>query len=338
MSSDSNSEGCLPAFTDYAKLGAGYARMAEQVRTGRMVHAYLFTGPKGVGKATFARFLAASLFCENLPKPCGACDACGRVFAGHEPDVIEIRSVGDKAIPIDEIRGVIGAISQHAYGGGRRVVIVEPFEKLTPAAQNCLLKSLEEPQADVLFFLLSHEPSALLGTIASRCALVKLSPWPDAALRDTLLTQGYDPALVEAVLPRASGNLGQAIAMLQNENGEDDLRRLIGEALAAATDADVVTLSTRLKDDRDGAERALAELERALHLALLMRTGVLSTQAVPDPSIRAWAQQCTPEALTGLLQAIFETRRRRQSQVNWQASVDRLLMKIVEAKTRWQQS
>ena len=81
-------------------------------------------------------------------------------------------------------------------------MLIEPMEKLTTPAQNCLLKSLEEPPADVVFFLLSHEPSALLGTIASRCSLVKLAPWPDDVLRQTLLTLGYDAKLAEAVLPR----------------------------------------------------------------------------------------------------------------------------------------
>ena len=338
MSSGMINAGLLPAFMDFSKLGSGYALMTRQVETGRLLHAYLFTGPRGVGKATFARFLAASLFCEDASKPCGVCDACNRVFTRNEPDVMEVHAAGDKAISVDLIRETIAAISQHAYGGIRRIVIIEPFEKLTPAAQNCLLKSLEEPPANVVFFLLSHEPSALLGTIASRCAMIKLTPWPDVVMRQTLLRLGFDQEHADAVLPRASGNIGQAVDMLKNETGEDALNQLVRAALTVSTDADVVSLSTRMKEDRDSAERTLAGLEQSLHQALLVRTGILSAQSVLEPCIRSWATQSSTEDLTDLLQTLFETRKRRLSQVNWQAGIDHLLMKISEAKTRWQQS
>lgn len=188
-----NGAGLLPAFRDYASLGAGYRLMTDQMTSRKTVHAYLFAGPKGVGKATFARYLAASLFCESEHKPCGECDACKRVFSGNEPDVMEILSPDGKTIPIDRIREVISAISQHSMGNGARVVILEPIEKLTPAAQNTLLKSLEEPSANVIFFLITHEPSAVLGTIASRCSLVKLPPWPDDSLRKALLALEFPP-------------------------------------------------------------------------------------------------------------------------------------------------
>ena len=335
MSNGMSDAGLLPAFVDYATLGMGYALIAEQVHARHMVHAYLFAGPKGVGKATFARYLAASLFCDGANKPCGACDACKRVFTDNEPDVTEIVSADDKVIPIDRIREAIATISQHSFGNGPRVVIIEPFEKLTPAAQNCLLKSLEEPPADVIFFLLSHEPSALLGTIASRCSIIKLTPWPDESIRQALNKLGFEPKHIEAALPRASGNIGQALVALQNAGGESELQSLIGQALAARSDVDVVTLSTKMKDDRDGAERALTGLEQSIHQALLAKTGVLPDASVEDPRVREWVAHASITDLSDLLQTVFDTRKRRQSQVNWQASIDRLLMKIVEAKTKW---
>ncbi len=330
--------GEMPAYLDYGKLGAGYALLWQQAQMARRLHAYLLAGPRGVGKATLARLVAASYFCGGLPKPCGECDACGRVLGGNEPDVIEIYSQEDRAIPIERIREAIAQISQHSFGNGPRVVIVEPVERLTPAAQNCLLKSLEEPQADVVFLLLTHEPSAVLGTIASRCAMVKLPPWPDDELRVALLAMGFDASRVENVLPRAGGNIGHALEALADEEGESGLQKLATEALAASTDADVVALSTRLKDDRIGAERLLAAIEQALHTALLMRAGVLPMQATRDARILAFAQNATEQELSSLLAAVFDTRKWRQSQVNWQASIDRLLTNIMEAKTKWRQS
>jgi DNA polymerase-3 subunit delta' len=328
----------LPAYTSYNRLGTGYALLWRHMDEKRRNHAYLLAGPKGVGKYTFARLLAAKLQCEGLPKPCGQCDACVRVLGGNEPDVIEILGLDDKAIPIERIREAISQISQHSFGSGPRVVIVEPVERLTPAAQNCLLKSLEEPQADVVFLLLTHEPSAVLGTIASRCAMVKLTPWPDDELKDALLAMGFDAGRVQKVLPRAGGVIGEALATLHDETGESETAALAEAALAAASDAETVALSTRLKDDRGGAEKVLAAIEQSLHTALLAKAGILPAQALMGTASWEFAQYATEQQLAALLQAVFETRRRRQSQVNWQASIDRLLTTIVEAKTKWRQS
>ena len=82
------------------------------------------------------------------------------------------------------------------------------WRKMTPQAQNALLKSLEEPVAQVVFLLMTHELTATLGTIASRCVRVKLSPWPDEQLKAALLQAGYPMDRVEAVLPRSAGNIG----------------------------------------------------------------------------------------------------------------------------------
>lgn len=338
MAGSVNDAGMLPAFVDYARLGAGYAQLLTQVRNHHTVHAYLLVGPRGVGKATFARYLAAALFCCEPSAPCGQCEACRRVFSGAEPDVVELFSQEDRVIPIDRVREAISVISQHAYGGGTRIVLVEPTEKLSPQAQNCLLKSLEDPPAQVLFLLMAHETSAVLGTIASRCATIKLPPWPDEALRDALTQRGVEPSKIPAILARAGGNIGLALELLNDEAGEDELRALILSALQARCDADIVALSTRLKDDRDGAERALRSLEQTLHQALLARTGVMPADTLRDETLRIWATQADALQLAELLYAVSETRKRRQSQVNWQASIDRLLMKIVEAKTEWQPS
>jgi DNA polymerase III delta' subunit len=329
--------GVLPAFMDYQALGGGYALLLNELRMRRVSHAYLLSGPRGVGKATFSRVLAASLFCEADNKPCGHCDECVKVFSGNEPDITEVLSPDGKPISIDRIREAIALISHHAQGTGPRVVLIEPADKLTPAAQNCLLKSLEDPPSNVLFLLLAHESGAMLSTISSRCMNVKLSPWPDELLNRALLSRGYEPRRIHEALASAGGVIGQAINALNNVSDQSELLSLIDRALNVKRDADVVALSTALKDDRDGAEHALTALEQALHRALMIRTGLLSPQAEQSLPVRDWGENSSSTELTALIHAVFETRKRRQSQVNWQASIDRLLTNIMEAKTRWRQ-
>lgn len=130
---------------------------------------------------------------ETGEKPCGVCEGCRRVWDGNEPDVISLFSDDGKQIGVDRVRDVIRAVGQHSFGTGYRVVLIEPVEKMTPQAQNCLLKSLEEPLARVVFLLMTHELTATLGTIASRCARIKMRPWPDELMTETLTRMGAIP-------------------------------------------------------------------------------------------------------------------------------------------------
>ncbi len=330
----------FPAFLDYARLGAGAGIVLEQFRRKETVHAYLISGALGLGKATFAKALTSALFCVSEQKPCGHCPGCRGVFGGANPDVITLASEGNKQIGVEAVRAVIETISQHAFGTGTRVVLIEPVERLTAQAQNCLLKSLEEPVSNVVFLLMAHELTALLGTIASRCVRVKLTPWPDDVMKPVLFSQGYDPPEVERVLPLAGGNIGQAVQMLEGKEKNQEVNALVHKILSVSSDADVVSISTGMKDDRESAERYVSALEQSIHQALLVRTGQMPHVALSayPKALQIAAESAPLESLTGLLKALFEVRRLRASQVNWQSSIDHLMIRILEERKKWRQS
>ena len=330
----------LPAMMAYDRINAGLRIVLEQFRRGGANHAYLLTGAMGLGKRTFAKVLACALFCMSEDKPCGVCDACRRVMSGNEPDVLEVYPEAGKQIPVDTVREVIRTVSQHAFGTGYRVVLIEPVEKMNAAGQNALLKSLEEPLANVVFLLMTHELSATLGTIASRCVRVKMTPWPDALLKTALAAEGYPEESIRRVLPLSGGNIGTALSLLSEEGGDADVQAFVEAALSLTNDAAAVAVSTRLKDARDKADRLLNALERAIHQTLLVKTGMLdaaSLQTLPA----AWqenSKKATVNSLNAMLEAIFRARRMRLGQVNWQSTVDQLMIKLLEEQTIWQQS
>ncbi|MBA1272769.1 DNA polymerase III subunit delta' [Stutzerimonas azotifigens] len=135
-------------------------------------HAYLLHGPVGIGKRALAERLAALLLCQR-PAPegaCGACKSCLLLAAGTHPDhyVLEPEEV-DKAIRVDQVRDLVGFVTQTAQLAGRKVILLEPAEAMNLNAANALLKSLEEPSGDTVLLLISHQPSRLLPTIKSRC-------------------------------------------------------------------------------------------------------------------------------------------------------------------------
>ncbi len=135
-------------------------------------HAYLLHGPAGIGKRALADQLMALLLCQrpSAHRACGSCKGCLLLAAHTHPDhyVLEPEEV-DKAIRVDQVRQLVGFVTQTAQLGGRKVVVLEPAEAMNLNAANALLKSLEEPAGDTVLLLISHQPSRLLPTIKSRC-------------------------------------------------------------------------------------------------------------------------------------------------------------------------
>ncbi len=150
-------------------------------RTQRLSHAFIFTGPAGIGKYHLASVYARYLLCERVPAElletaCGACQNCRLMQANTHPDyhLLEPQDQS-KVIKIDQIRQLTSDLSKTAMLSGRRVVVIQPAEAMNEAAANALLKSLEEPGAATVFLLVTHQLSLLPVTIRSRCQCVRLA-------------------------------------------------------------------------------------------------------------------------------------------------------------------
>jgi len=142
----------------------------------KLPHAILINGVDGVGKDLFAKNFASLLLCQNdsnSSQACGKCSSCGLYQVDNHPDLIVVRPEDKgKAIKIDQIRGLITELSSTAHFGGYRVVIIESAELLNTASANALLKTLEEPQEDIVIILISAHPTILAATIRSRCQTI----------------------------------------------------------------------------------------------------------------------------------------------------------------------
>ncbi|MCU1733838.1 MULTISPECIES: DNA polymerase III subunit delta' [unclassified Pseudomonas] len=141
----------------------------------RHAHAYLLHGPQGIGKRALAERLMALLLCQRPEalQACGQCKSCMLLAAGSHPDnyVLEPEEA-DKPIKVDQVRDLVGFVTQTAQLGGRKLVLIEPVEAMNVNAANALLKSLEEPSGNTVLLLVTHQPSRLLPTIKSRCQQV----------------------------------------------------------------------------------------------------------------------------------------------------------------------
>jgi len=143
--------------------------LRNAIRTGRVPHAILLSGPRGVGKTTLARILARCLNCDKGPtdQPCGECDPCREISAGTSTDVQEIDAASRTSV--DDVRELIAAIRYAAAPGKYRIFVVDEVHMLSVAAFNALLKTLEEPPARSLFVFATTDPEEVPPTVISRC-------------------------------------------------------------------------------------------------------------------------------------------------------------------------
>jgi DNA polymerase III subunit delta' len=194
-------------------------------------HAYLFTGPAGIGKRTSAVALAAGFVCTApAPEesPCGRCRACGLVARGSHPDVrlVEPES-GRRGVTIEQVRQLAHDAGLRPYEAKRKVFVLTDVETMSDAAANALLKTLEEPPADTVLLLTANDVSQVLPTIASRCREVALRTVPAAEIEAGLLARGAPPETARRLARLAGGRPGWAIgAAADPERVADHDRRV----------------------------------------------------------------------------------------------------------------
>jgi len=215
--------------------------LTHALDSGRVHHAYLFTGTRGVGKTTIARIFAKSLNCEKgmSAHPCGECAICRAVDAGRFVDLIEIDAASNTGV--DDVREVIEN-AQYAPAQGRyKVYLVDEVHMLSKSAFNALLKTLEEPPEHVKFLLATTDPQKLPVTVLSRClkfGLKRLLPEQIAGQMRMILGQesvGFDDGAIEALARGADGSLRDGLSLLDQAIAHgggalrsDDVRAMLG--------------------------------------------------------------------------------------------------------------
>src|SRR3954454_21414192 len=198
----------------------GHDRVVDDLRRaleqGRFPHAFLFVGPEGVGKRTFARTLAQALLCERAHEsaldPCGVCPSCLQVMASGHPDVLEVARPEDKhALPIKVIRDLCLDLGLKPMRGARRVAIVDDADDLNDEAANAFLKTLEEPPPGSVLVLIGTSAEVQLDTIVSRCRVVRFDPVPEPELAALLVEQGVtaDPAEAARLAKLGEGSVSR---------------------------------------------------------------------------------------------------------------------------------
>ncbi|MFT8424755.1 MAG: DNA polymerase III subunit delta' [Liquorilactobacillus sp.] len=196
---------------------------ANMIKQGHLAHAYLLTGPKGIGKKALALWIIQGIFCQNkiAGRPCLDCEECRRIASGNHPDVVHVAPDG-LSIKVDQIRFLKSEFSKSGIEGKQKTFIIEDADKMTASAANSLLKFLEEPSGTVVAFLLTETVNRILPTIVSRCQVFELTQPSSTQLAAALKKIGV-PADKAVIL----GNLANSLAESEKIAATEDFDKLV---------------------------------------------------------------------------------------------------------------
>ena len=255
-------------------IGQEHVRRAlvNALTSGRVHHAFLFAGTRGVGKTTIARILAKCLNCETgvSAEPCGVCASCREIDAGRFPDLIEVDAAS--RTKVDDTRELLDNVQYAPARGRYKVYLIDEVHMLSAHSFNALLKTLEEPPPHVKFLLATTDPQKLPVTVLSRCLQFNLKRLPSAEiaahLRNILTAEEvpFDAAALTLVAHAADGSLRDALSLLDQliafgggRAGEAEARAMLGtvardqvvrllELLARADSAELLRCAQSLEE------------------------------------------------------------------------------------------
>jgi len=282
-------------------VGQDHVRRAlmNALESGRVHHAFLFAGTRGVGKTTIARIFAKCLNCERgmSAEPCGVCASCREIDAGRFPDLIEVDAAS--RTKVDDTRELLDNVQYSPARGRYKVYLIDEVHMLSAHSFNALLKTLEEPPPHVKFLLATTDPQKLPVTVLSRCLQFNLKRLPAAdigtQLRHILAQEGvaFDAAAVALIAQAADGSMRDALSLLDQliafgagKAGEAEARAMLGtisrdhvvriaELLAGADTAALLRCAQALEEFAPDYAQVLDELA-----GLLVRVGL--RQALSD--------------------------------------------------------
>ncbi|MEI8122093.1 MAG: DNA polymerase III subunit [bacterium] len=246
------------------------------LQAGRLAQAYLVVGNVREEALPFAEEALTRLFCNGILKPCGACPACARIREHKHIDVVWIEpEKKSRVVGIDRIRELQQVIYQTSYSGGWKAVVLVNADRIGEEASNAFLKTLEEPPARSIFFLLTDSPQTILSTILSRCQRIILSTEPERLQEPWfqeligILSEPMDDTLISRMF--RSGNLGALLGRIKKTVEQEEAQRL-NEELENRRNPDDKKITKKNLKDEDDVLKARVEARYRAYRSMVLRS------------------------------------------------------------------
>jgi len=299
------------------------------ISSGKVAHAYIFDGEKGMGKKTLSSVFVKALLCEESvenredTEPCGVCHSCIMADSGSHPDIIVVTHEKPNSIGVDEIREqVVNDVLIRPYGGKRKVYVIPDAHLMTVQAQNALLKTLEEPPGYAVIILLPDNRDMLLPTLISRSVCLSMRALRDEDIYRYLKDKkGLSEYEADTLVSFAGGNLGKAELLSES----DEFRELWEEVKTLLTgirrmsDIEVSQAASKAQQRKDRKEDYLSLLLLWFRDVLFIKSGGDDERVIFKGEIRELSEEAgyySFEHINNIIEAVKDARSKMESNVN----------------------
>ncbi len=330
--------------------------MQHALETDKISHAYIISGEKGSGKEFIARTFAKALQCENRKtdgeyiEACNECPSCIKALSENHPDIITITHEKPTSIGVDDIRQKLrDDVIIKPYESRYKIYIIPDGEQMTAAAQNALLKTLEEPPSYIVIIILTNNINAFLPTIISRCIVLPMKPAKDDSIISFLMSQchvvDYKAMLCASF---ARGNVGKALDLVSNERFEK-LKDETIDLVARLKNLEICEMMDRVHmmlEAAEGDEKAskkgidIDQYNDFMDILIFLFRDMLVYKASGDDShliftdkvsyISSVTKTCTYEGIGSIIKEMETAKKRISSNVNIDLALELMLMGIKE--------
>ena len=278
--------------------------LETSIKNNKVSHSYLFVGMSGIGKKMIAKEFAKAILCLNENKYCNKCKSCIEFDSNNNPDFFCLEPDGN-SIKIDMIRELQKSIQEKPIISSRKVYIINDADKMTKDAQNCLLKTLEEPPEFASIILVGENENEFLATIKSRCMILHFNPIDDEKMKN-YLSKNYNMQVSSNQLDLFQGSIGKAISLKDKQDTYLKIEELI-ENMENKNIINIVKQAEILYKSKD----EISEMLDYINIILLKK-------AKKD------------ERYTNCIQIVENTKRRLNQNANYDMSIDNMLFNMWE--------
>lgn len=304
----------------------------------KVSHAYILNGERGSGKKMLADLFAMTLQCEeHTPSPCGECHSCKQAKSGNHPDIIHVKHEKPNTISVDDIRTQVNNdIVIKPYGSPHKIYIIPEADLLSVQAQNALLKTIEEPPAYAVIFLLTENAESLLPTIMSRCVMLKLRNIKTTLIKKYLMEQMQIPDYQADICAAfAQGNMGRAIMLASSEHF-NEIKEEALQLLRHINEMEISEIVSAIK--KIGTYKL--SVNDYLDIIMIWYRDVLIYKATKDVNgivfadqlkyIKDRANKSSYEGIEIILDSLEKAKARLKANVNFDLVMELLLLTIKE--------